>query len=168
MRLTTPVSALQRLWSVCFFFFFLKNCLRTCAYLMRAQMNPSGLVGSEGRNRYLRKTGGLYWDSEGFMWNSFHSLIGLLAFPSTYPPLQRSQRLACCQISSDITWFAAGLPLKPIIAATVWHFSCLRAAAFLVSFGPRHRHSERPVNCSAQCCTDVVISWQSSCHGSRF
>lgn len=125
--LSTIVTSLMRGWQPqcrhCSdfgkFFLFLHNYLRTCACLMRAPLNPSGVGGSEGRTGIWEKQGGLYWDSEGLMWNSFHSLIGLLAFTSTYP-LQRSQRLVCCQISCDINWFAAGLPLNPTVAAPVW------------------------------------------------
>lgn len=61
--------------------------------------------GSEGRTGIRKKQEGLYWDSEGLLWNSFHSLIGPLAFTLTYS-FQRSQRLVRCQISCDITWFA--------------------------------------------------------------
>lgn len=156
------MPALQRFWKV-FIFIFLNNCLRTCAWLMRAPMNPSG-VGGIG---YLRETGGLDWDSEGLMWNSFHSLIGLLAFTSTYP-LQRSQRLVCCQISCGITWFTAGLPLNPTVAAPVWCFSWLIAACFLGSFRPWQLgfKAKSQLFC-IQRCTDGVIGWQ-SCQEGRF
>lgn len=71
--------------------------------------------GSEGRTGIWEKQEGLCWDSEGLLPNSFRSLIGHLAFTSTYS-LQRSQR---CQISCDIPWFAAGLPLTPNVAAAI-------------------------------------------------